>query len=353
MADVNKQQGLLQPLIPMIRKTKLVLIILTLIAIASGIVAVTQPYYRIVTNSYVIRLGFTQRIFEDGLTVTDSVCVIDASNPACFISFITVNVGTVIGFATLLFLIVQTIRPSFKQQPEKVILIGTIILTFLSAIVSYTSIGNNWIDPNTLAYSTSWSPDVGFAFCLFAGILYTVNVGIEFFLLWKVTIVETKNVNGYMPAPVYVVVANQGSSYPPSGAYQFSAPQPQQQAYPSYVVPPTQNVVAAMPELKTPTPSPPSNENTAIGSGSYELENMFGVSYHWNSQQVSEWIESKGYEFGVVSRFKKLSIDGRKLHTLTFQSLESELLIDDATVQAKLIKDIQGLRPSSSTVVSY
>ncbi|KAJ3310712.1 hypothetical protein HDU76_003307, partial [Blyttiomyces sp. JEL0837] len=154
-----------------------------------------------------------------------------------------------------------------------------------------------------------------------------------------------------------------GSTYPPSGTYQFTAPQPQQQAYPSHVVvPPNSNAGATIPEPKTPPPPPPPksnpfqapryDENTASGSASHELENMFGPSYHWNSEQVSEWVESKGYEYGVVSRFKKLSVDGRKLHTLTFQSLESEMLIDDATVQAKLIRDIQGLRPSSSTVVN-
>ncbi|KAJ3278933.1 hypothetical protein HDU76_009688, partial [Blyttiomyces sp. JEL0837] len=95
MADVNnkqQQQGLLQPLIPLIRKSKLVLIILTLIAMASGVIAVTQPWYHIVTYSHVIRLGFTQLILENGATLKDSVCSLDAANPSCFVSFVTVIV---------------------------------------------------------------------------------------------------------------------------------------------------------------------------------------------------------------------------------------------------------------------
>ncbi|KAJ3323636.1 hypothetical protein HDU76_013598 [Blyttiomyces sp. JEL0837] len=356
---------------------------MTLIAMVAGIIAVNQPWYRIVAYSHFTRLGYNQVIFEDGETYKGSVCDLGDAAYSCFVSFGSVILGIVIGFGALVFLIVQTTRPSLHRRSEKVKIIATIILTLLAGIFSYISIGNNWVQ-NRLPSETTWYPDVGFSFCLFAGILYTVGAGIEFYSLWKVLNLEGQKNYSDSQGPVYVMVPTQPpimNTYLPSGAYQLPAQQQpypapgayhasqQQQAYPSFVVPPNPGVpiheaplaTVTLPPLQQekdlpPRPqselfhSPRYEDNTATSSASQELENMFGVSYHWTWEQVAEWVESKGYGYAVVSRFKKLSIDGRKMHSLTFQSLETELLIDDVAVQAKLIRDIQGLRPSSSGV---
>ncbi|KAJ3311809.1 hypothetical protein HDU76_003030, partial [Blyttiomyces sp. JEL0837] len=158
--------------------------------------------------------------------------------------------------------------------------------------------------------------------------------------------VETANkvYSTYSPGPVYVPAPGQENSYPPSGTYHVAAPKRAQQAYTSQAELPISNVVPTTPVRNQSdatteiVPTPSYEENSTIGSGSRELVNIFGPSYHWTWEQVAEWIE-------------KLFIDGHKLHTLNFQTIESELLIDDATVQAKLIRDIQGLRTSLSDVV--
>ncbi|KAJ3290408.1 hypothetical protein HDU76_007394 [Blyttiomyces sp. JEL0837] len=222
------QQQLSKSVISWLRLAKLVLIMLVLIATTLGIVAVTQPYYRIVTDSHVIRLGFTHAIYENGTIYGNSVCSLDANHDPCVVSFATVIIGSMTGFGTLVFLMTQILRPSLQQESENVNIILDIFLTLLSAIVSYTSAQTKWMNYVALAYPTTSSLDVGYSLCLAAAITYTVACVIGFSLLWKVS-TYSGTATSASEKRAHVVVAGQqavqSSNLPSAGTYQVAAAQ--------------------------------------------------------------------------------------------------------------------------------
>ncbi|KAJ3314124.1 hypothetical protein HDU76_002470 [Blyttiomyces sp. JEL0837] len=311
----HHQQQNLQSMIPWLRKLKYGLIIATLIAVTSGSVAIGTPWYDVAYYSG-LRFGFFQQTFDDGSTAT-YVCSDGTIIASCIVSLSAVVFATLIGLSVLIYLVFQIWRPRLQQKAEKRTIIITMVLLVLSASFSYTAVGVNWLDPY-LAQEYGYSPDIGFGFCIVAGIFYTGGLVVGVFWYRQVSQFDGRTESAYAQGPVYVLVAGQNVG---ENTYVEAHDTPQ--------------------DMSTVQQQGLTSKDTITPVPVYSAPDL--------TTTVSDWLQSKGYDYTVIGRFKKLYVDGPKMHALTFQSLENELYINDLALQARILRDIQGLRPTESS----
>ncbi|KAJ3286859.1 hypothetical protein HDU76_007917, partial [Blyttiomyces sp. JEL0837] len=81
-----------------------------------------------------------------------------------------------------------------------------------------------------------------------------------------------------------------------------------------------------------------------VDSGNTPLR-RYGPSYEWSSEQVMAWVYEHRLGEEVESAILIHNVDGLVLHSLTLETLKSELNISDLRTRIRFINAIESLRP--------
>ncbi|KAJ3300355.1 hypothetical protein HDU76_006093 [Blyttiomyces sp. JEL0837] len=130
---------------------------------------------------------------------------------------------------------------TLEDKDDKRNIIVTMVLALLSATLSFSSLGINWIGSGPdIEFMTSSTLGFGSGLCIFSGVLYIVGSAIGGLILWRVVDFEKKTISGSDDeGPVYVVLPGQrpiGSMSLSSGPTTRFSTTPQKQKYPPNVV---------------------------------------------------------------------------------------------------------------------